>query len=72
VVLAIGFTVTDAVVAAVFQTYVPPPEAVSALLCPTQIVEGEALAAAAGDGLTVTVVLAVAVQPVEGFVTVTV
>jgi hypothetical protein len=46
--------------------------AVSTLLWPTQIVDGPAVAVAAGKGLTVTVVLAEAVQPVAEFVTVTV
>jgi hypothetical protein len=72
VVFTVGVTVTIAVVAPVLQAYEPPPVAVSTLLWPTQIVDGLAPAAAIGKELTVTVVVVVAVQPVDEFVTVTV
>jgi hypothetical protein len=46
--------------------------AISTLLWPAQMVDGLASAVAAGKGLTVTVVLAVAVHPLVALVTVTV
>lgn len=70
-VVTTGLTVIAVVVALLFHKYVPPPLAVTTLLCPTQIDDGEATAAALGSGFTVTVVEADAVHP-NTFVTVTV
>ena len=68
--MALGVTVMAAVVAPVFQEYVVPPLAVSVAEAPSQIVPSLELPefsvtaiAAVGAGLTVIVVVAVAVQP---------
>ena len=53
------------------QAYVVAPLAVMVLLAPTQIVEAVALEVMIGSGFTVTVIVAVFVQPL-GFVPVTV
>jgi hypothetical protein len=60
-VLLVGLTVIAAVVALVFQLYVPPPEAVNVVLFPLQILveAGETEAVAGEDELIVTVVVAV-------------
>ena len=59
-----------AVVAPVFQAYVPPPLAVKVVLSPTQIFRSPVMAAF-GSGLTVTVVEVAFEQP-AALVTVTV
>lgn len=59
-----------AVVAPVFHRYVAPPEAV--IVAGAWAQEIALVAAAMGIGLAVTTVLAVALQPVAGVVTVTV
>ena len=66
VVVDVGFTEMEAVVAPVFQRYVPPPEAVIVAVWPLQIVA--LVAAAAGNGLTVTVPVALTEPqpPVKG------
>ena len=76
--MALGVTVMAAVVAPVFQEYVVPPLAVSVAEAPEQIVPSfgvpevsVAVIVADGRGLTVMVVVAVAVQPLA-FVTVAV
>ena len=76
--MALGVTVMAAVVAPVFQEYVVPPLAVSVAEAPEQIVPSfgvpevsVAVIVADGRGLTVIVVVAVAVQPLA-FVTVAV
>ena len=71
VLAALGVTEIEALVSPVLHKYVPPPVAVRVLLKPSQTVFGEALAVAFGCGFTVTVVVAVLVQP-PGPVTVTV
>lgn len=68
---ALGVTEIEALVSPVLHKYVPPPVAVRVLLKPSQTVFGEELAVAFGCGFTVTVVVAVLVQP-PGPVTVTV
>ena len=76
--MALGVTVMAAVVAPVFQEYVVPPLAVSVAEAPMQIVPSLGVPevsvtaiAAVGAGLTVMVVVAIAVQPLA-FVTVAV
>ena len=69
--MVVGLTVIAAVVADVLHRYVPPPLAVSVVLCPLQMVALVGLIAAVGALFTVTDLLAVAVQPLA-FVTVTV
>ena len=76
--MALGVTVMSAVVAPVFQEYVVPPLAVSVAEASMQIVPSLGVPEvsvtaieAAGAGLTVIVVVAVAVQPLA-FVTVAV
>ena len=76
--MALGVTVMAVVVAPVFQEYVVPPLAVSVAEAPEQIVPSfgvpevsVAVIVADGRGLTVMVVVAVAVQPLA-FVTVAV
>ena len=76
--MALGVTVMAAVVAPEFQEYVVPPLAVSVAVAPMQIVPSLGVPevsvtaiAAVGAGLTVIVVVAVAVQPLA-FVTVAV
>ena len=76
--MALGVTVMAAVVAPVFQEYVVPPLAVNMAEAPLQIVPSFGVPdvsvteiAAVGRGLTVIVVVAVAVQPLA-FVTVAV
>ena len=76
--MALGVTVMAAVVAPVFQEYVVPPLAVSVAEAPEQTVPSFGVPevsvteiAAVGRGLTVMVVVAVAVQPLA-FVTVAV
>ena len=68
--MALGVTVMSAVVAPVFQEYVVPPLAVSVAEASMQIVPSLGVPEvsvtaieAAGAGLTVIVVVAVAVQP---------
>ena len=51
-----------AVVALVFQEYVPPPDAVSVAFCPEQMVVLAVLMFALGDAFTVTNVEAVSAQ----------
>ena len=70
VVVVPGVTVIAAVVAPVFQEYVVPPEAVSVAEAPSQIVPSFGVPevsttaiTAIGNGLTVIVAVAVAVQP---------
>ena len=70
VVPVVGETVMTEVVAVVFQEYVSPPEAVSTVDCPEQMVlfpETEAT----GGGATFTVIISVSVHPFP-FITVTV
>jgi hypothetical protein len=74
--VVLGVTVIAAVVAPVFQEYVVPPEAVNVAEDPSQIVPSFGVPevsvtaiAAEGAGLTVMVMVAVAVQPLA-FVTV--
>ena len=76
--MALGVTVMSAVVAPVFQEYNIPPLAVSVAEAPMQIVPSLGIPevsvteiAAIGRGVTVIVVVAVAVQPLA-FVTVAV
>ena len=76
--MALGVTVMSAVVAPVFQEYVVPPLAVSVAEASMQIVPSLGVPEvsvtaieAAGAGLTVMVVVAIAVQPLA-FVTVAV
>jgi hypothetical protein len=79
VVVTAGVTVIGAVVAAVLQTYVPPPEAVSVADAPAQMIPSLLAApevsvtaiAAVGIGLTVMTCVVKAVQPLAA-VTVTV
>jgi hypothetical protein len=59
-----------AVVAPLLQAYVPPPAAVNVVLAPLQITDVPVMLAV-GNGLTVTVLVAVEVQPFA-LVTVTV
>jgi hypothetical protein len=62
VVVVVGDTVMDAVVAVVLQRYPTPPPAVSVLLPPRHIAEGVEVMDGAGSVLTVTVLDAVAEQ----------
>jgi hypothetical protein len=70
VVFTEGVTVMAAVVAPLLQAYVPPPTAVKVVLAPLQITDVPVMLAV-GNGLTVTVLVAVEVQPLA-LVTVTV
>jgi hypothetical protein len=70
VVFTEGVTVMAAVVAPLLQEYVPPPAAVKVVLAPLQITDVPVMLAV-GNGLTVTVLVAVDVHPLA-LVTVTV
>ena len=60
--MAAGLTVMEAILSVVDHLYVPPPEAVSVVLCPWQRVLVPVMATL-GVGVTFTVAEAVLVQP---------